>query len=197
MKRLFIAALVLVAMTVSVSAQELSPHYLGIKGGVNYMKLHGDDLENIDYLVGYAFGAFYQCQLHPRLAISPEIYYSLKGSKNSEGDYSLDLGYIDIPILFKLMFPTGSTVSPCIYAGGYLAFLMSAKTEDFDVKEEFKSTDSGFIIGGSLDLMLKEGTQLVNLDIRFTYGLTSLGEDTPVDVYNSGFQFLMGWGFNL
>ena len=81
MKRFFIAALVLIALTASVSAQEFSSSFIGLKGGVSSVEFHGDDLENVDNLIGYAFGAFYQYDIHPRFSISPEIYYSVKGAK--------------------------------------------------------------------------------------------------------------------
>jgi hypothetical protein len=199
MKRLLIASFVLIALTASVSAQELSRSYLGFKGGVNYVTLKGDSLENMDNLTGYAFGAFYQYRLHPRFAISPEVYYSLKGAKNSEEDIKLELGYIDIPVLFKLMFPTESTVTPCVYAGGYYSFLMSAKVDDYDVKDLVAGADYGVLLGASVDLALKEGRQLVNIDVRYTLGLANINED-PEDTdefTNAGFQFLLGWGFNL
>ena len=151
----------------------------------------------LQFFVGYAFGAFCQFNLHPRFAFSPEIYYSVKGASNSEDDFDLKLGYIEIPVLLKLIFPTGSTVSPCVYGGGYVAFLMSTEIEDPDVKERFADTDAGLIIGASLDILIKEGRQLVNFDIRYSYGMTTLDEEGVVDLYNSGFQFLVGWGFSL
>jgi len=199
MKRLLIVALVLVAMTASVSAQELSPRYLGIKGGLNYVKLYGDNIDDAEYMMGYAFGAFYQCRLHPRFAISPEIYYSVKGAKQDVTDFEMKLGYIDIPVLFKLMFPTESTVTPCIYAGGYFSFLMSADFEGIDVKDYTSGTDYGIVLGASIDLELKEGKQLVNFDLRYTWGLADINDDSedPDKTYNTGFQFLFGWGFNL
>ena len=199
MKRLLIAALVLVALTTTVSAQELSPNYLGLKGGLNYVKFYGDDVEDADYLMGYAFGAFYQYQVNPRFAISPEVYYSTKGAKQSDTDLEFNLAYVDIPLLFKLMFPTESTVRPCVYAGGYLSFLMSAEFADFDVKEWTAGTDYGLVVGASLDFMVKEGSQLVNFDIRYTWGLANINDDPEdsTEVTNGGFQFLLGWGFNL
>jgi hypothetical protein len=198
MKRLFIVGLVLVAMTAAVSAQELSPNYLGLKGGVNYMKFYGDDVDDAKYLTSFAVGGFYQYQINPRFAISPEVYYSVKGAKEEDSDISVKLSYIEIPVLLKLMFPTESTARPCVYAGGYFSFLMSAKMEDIDIKDQAADTDAGLVFGASVDLLLKEGKQLLNLDLRYSWGLMNISDDEwDEKVYNGGFQFLLGWGFNL
>jgi hypothetical protein len=197
MKRIIVIAFVIMALATAASAQE-SSKYLGIKGGLNYVKLYGDNVDDAKFMPSFAIGGFYQCEINPRFAISPEIYYSVKGAKDDLTDLNLKLSYIDIPVLFKLMFPTESTAKPCVYAGGYLAFLMSAKIDDFDVKDQTKSTDAGLVVGASVDLMLKEGKQLVNLDFRFTRGLINLDDDGGEDkVYNGGFQFLLGWGFSM
>jgi hypothetical protein len=199
MKRLLIIALTLVALTATVSAQELSPNYLGIKGGLTYTKIYGDEVEDVDYYTGFAVGAFYQYELNPRFAISPEFYYSTRGAKESTFDINVKLGYVDIPVLLKLMFPTDGPARPAVYAGGYYSFLVSAEMEEIDIKEIVSGSDYGLVFGGSVDIMLKEGKQLVNFDVRYIYGLANINDDPedPGDVMNSGFQFLIGWGFNL
>ncbi len=64
--------------------------------------------------------------------------------------------------------------------------------------DDFNSSDAGVVIGGSVDLMLRGGSQLVNLDVRFTHGLVRvLAADDVPDAYNNGFQFLLGFGFSL
>jgi hypothetical protein len=199
MKRLFIAALVFVALTATVSAQEFSPNYLGIKGGVNYVKIFGDGIVDIKHITTYAIGAFYQYRVNERFAFSPEVYYSVMGAKVGDDgeDIEWNLGYIDIPVLFKLMFPTENTITPCLYGGGYLGFLMSAKVNEHDAKDSFKSTDYGLLIGASLDMGIGGGKQLLNLDVRYIYGLAEIQEEGQINIFNGGFQFLLGWGFSL
>lgn len=199
MKRLFIAGLILVAMTAAASAQEPSSNYLGLKGGLNYTKFYGDEVDDSDFLTGYSIGAFYQYRVSSKFAIAPEIYYALRGAKNETTGIELQLGYVDIPVLFKFMIPTSPTSTPCIYGGVYYSFLLSAELETMDVKEWISDSDYGLVIGGALDLMFKEGRQLVNFDIRYIWGTSDVGDDSedPVSFYNGGFQFLVGWGFSL
>jgi opacity protein-like surface antigen len=197
MKRFLIAALLLVAVSTAASARDLSSHYLGLKGGINYMKLSGEDVENVDFLTAFSAGIFYQYNAHPRIAISPEINFSIKGANNPETDVDLVLGYVEVPLLVKILFPTRSTVTPWVYGGGYISYLVSAEIDGADSKEEFADTDAGLLIGGGLDLRLAQGRQLLNLDIRLTYGMTPLDTEGEADLYNVGFQFLLGWGFNL
>ena len=52
MKRILIAAFVIIALTASVSAQ--SDNTLGLKAGVNMFKWYGDDVEGLDYLTAEA-----------------------------------------------------------------------------------------------------------------------------------------------
>ncbi len=198
MKRFFIAVSVIIALTATATAQEPSQNFLGIKGGVNYVKIYSDDFD-FQSITSYAAGAFYQYRVNERFAVSPEVYYSLMGAKmeTEAGDVDWDLAYIQVPLLFKLMFPTGNTITPCLYAGGYLGFLMSAKVEEVDVKGDLNSTDYGLVIGASLDMAVSGGRQLVNLDVRYLYGTAYLREEGMGSAYNGGFQFLLGWGFSL
>ena len=203
MRRLFIVVSVLCALTATASAGELNSFYIGIKGGLNHYEILGDDLEDFEgynYLNAYAFGAFFQYNIHRRLAIVPEVYYSVRGTRETgipEGDIDWLLGYVDVPILFRILFPTQSTVTPNVYIGGYFSFLVSADNGT-DVMDEFNSSDAGVVIGGGIDMMLRGGSQIVNLDVRLTHGLMKvLAADDVPDAYNNGFQFLIGWGFSL
>jgi hypothetical protein len=67
------------------------------------------------------------------------------------------------------------------------------------MKDRTSGSDYGLVIGGALDLMLKEGRQLINFDVRYIWGTSDVGDDPedPVSIYNGGFQFLVGWGFSL
>jgi hypothetical protein len=189
----------LAAMTAAASAQGESQNYLGLKGGLNYTKFYGDEIDDSDFLAGYSIGAFYQYRVSSSFAITPEIYYALRGAKNETTGFELQLGYVDIPVLFKWTFQTSPATTPCIYGGGYYSFLLSAELESEDVKDWISGSDYGLVVGGALDLMIKDGSQLVNFDIRYIWGTSDVGDDSedPVSFYNGGFQFLVGWGFSL
>ncbi len=199
MKRIIVIAFVIMAFATAASAQE-SSKCLGIKGGLNMFKLYGDDVEDAKYLYAFTIGGFFTCNLNEMFALQPEIYYSVKGAKEetTAGDIDLKLGYIDIPVLFKVKFPLeGKNWSPNLYAGPYFAFLLSADLEGYDVKDQTKSTDLGLVVGAGFDVKLKEGAQTLNFDFRYSIGFTKLDEEGEAEVFNNGLQFLLGYGFSL
>lgn len=197
MKRIFVIALVILAIGTAASAQ--SYNRLGLKAGVNMFKWYGDEVEGLDYLTSFAFGGYYCHGFSEVFSIQPELYYSMKGASDSE-IITIDVkqGYLEIPVLLKVNFPLESkSWSPNLYAGPYLAFLMSAKVEDVDVKDEFAGTDFGLVVGGGFDFGLSEGKQTLSLDIRYSIGFTKVDEEGEADVMNNGFQFLLGFGFSI
>ena len=197
MKRLFIVAVMILALTASASAQ--STNTLGLKAGLNMFKWYGDDVEGIDYLTSFAFGAYFNHGFSEVLSIQPELYYSTKGLSESEIlTIELKESYLEIPVLLKVNFAMeGKNWSPNLFAGPYIAFLMSAKLEDIDVKDELAGTDFGLVVGGGFDFGLSEGAQTLSLDVRYSMGFTKVDEAVEAEVFNKGFQFLVGFGFSM
>ncbi len=197
MKRLFIVAVMILALTASASAQ--STNTLGLKAGLNMFKWYGDDVEGIDYLTSFAFGAYFNHGFSEVLSIQPELYYSTKGLSESEIlTIELKESYLEIPVLLKVNFAMeGKNWSPNLFAGPYIAFLMSAKLEDIDVKDELAGTDFGLVVGGGFDFGLSEGAQTLSLDVRYSMGFTKVDEAGEAEVFNNGFQFLVGFGFSM
>jgi hypothetical protein len=200
MKRFLILILVMMLFAVSASAQSLK--YIGFKGGLNIFKPYGGDVGDAGYYYAYAVGGFYSHIFNEVFVLQPEIYYSVKGGKETDedGESTLKLGYIDIPVLLKVNFPMeGKSWAPNLYAGPYLAFLTGADRDGHDVKGAFKSTDFGLIIGAGADFEMGEGKRLLNIDIRYSIGFTEIYDISGQDIkaFNNGFQFLLGYGFSL
>ncbi len=197
MKRILVVLVVLMMFAVSASAQ--SSKALGIKGGVNLFKPYGDDVISIDYYTSFAVGVFYYHAFSEIFVLQPELYYSVKGGKETGGSV-LKLSYIDIPVLLKFNLPLeGKSWAPNLYAGPYLAFLMGADVDGHDVKDNFNSTDFGLAIGAGADFKLSEGKHLLELDFRYSMGFTKIYdvESQDIEAFNNGFQFLLGFGFSL
>ena len=200
MKRILVVLVVMMMFAASVSAQ--SPKVFGLKGGVNMFKPYGDDVTDVGYYTSFAIGAFYYHACSEIFVLQPELYYSVKGGKETEeGDESvLKLSYIDIPVLLKFNLPLeGKSWAPNLYAGPYLAFLMGADINDYDVKDAFSSTDFGLVVGAGADFKLSEGKHMLELDFRYSMGFTKIYDagDLDVQAFNNGFQFLLGFGFSL
>jgi opacity protein-like surface antigen len=100
----------------------------------------------------------------------------------------------------KLNLPVeGKSWVPNIYAGPYLAFMLGADIDGNDVKDAFKSTDFGLVVGVGLDFKLSEGNRMLELDFRYSMGITKIYDfdDLDIKAFNNGFQFLLGYGFSM
>jgi len=180
----------------------------GIKGGVNLAKIYGDDVESADTRTAGVGGIFLMYAVSDNFAIQPEVLYSMKGAKESgseEGvEYSstMKLNYIEIPVLFKLIFPLEGNVTPCIFAGPAVGINLSAKVSsevlgvevEMDVKDQTKSTDFGVVFGGGMAFAAGSGS--VVLDARYTLGLTSIDDtEDSGDVKNGAISVMVGYAF--
>jgi hypothetical protein len=175
---------------------------IGLKGGLNMFRPYGDDMPDVSYYYGFAVGGFYSYRINDVFLIQPELHYSVKGGKeDDDGEESvLKLGYIDIPVLFKFDLPVeGKSWAPNIYAGPYIAFLLGADIDGYDVKDFFNSTDLGLVVGGGLDFNLSEGRRLLSFDLRYSIGFSKIYDSDYEDIeaFNHGFQFLLGYGFSM
>ena len=76
---------------------------------------------------GAITGAYLHFPLHDILAIRPELLFSLKGGSTvatiagqGEANIDIELAYIELPVLLRASFPTGS-IRPVLFAGPALA----------------------------------------------------------------------------
>ena len=171
----------------------------GPKLGLNMANMYGDDVEDNKMYTRFAFGGFLTYSLNDKMAIQPEIYYSMKGYKIESSGYGVTvtievtLDYLEIPVLFKYNFP-GETIKPNLYVGPALGILLGAKVEEEDIKDDTKSTDFGLVIGGGITYPIGNGA--ITGDIRYNLGLTSV-DDTGADedIKNNVIQILVGYSF--
>jgi hypothetical protein len=87
-------------------AQEVAPEKVakeqyGIKAGINFAELWGEDaLPESDRKVGYSFGGYASFKISDELKLQPEVIWSLQG-ENSESSGRYKISYINIPIMLK------------------------------------------------------------------------------------------------
>ena len=155
-------------------AQSDIHHNFGIKAGGNIAKL---GQENVNWDSRYSWHAGVLAHIHrsKHFAIQPELYYSAQGAQHVlvGFDRTLELGYLQLPVLFQYM--TGSGFR--FQGGPQLGFLMSAKQQlsggaMTDVKESFKKIDFGLTAGFSYVTKLDFG-----FDARYFYGLTDIADN--------------------
>lgn len=173
----------------------LCPHQLsaqvGMKAGVNFSTLSqkGADLLSLSWesYTGFTIGGFYTVGINNYLAFQPEIYYSRKGGKLEGsiagflGSKSIDIDYLEIPLLLKLRFPTQSKISPSVFIGPYGAYKLSSggtiSILGYELEEGLigiTDSDFGLVFGGAIDY--KVSNVSIILDIRYDLGLVNVGE---------------------
>lgn len=165
------------------SERTLTPK-IGIKGGVNFSNLYVDNVKDENVKVGAVGGLYTKIPVSKGLSIQPEILYNMKGAQvnyNSlfgSGKYRYNFNYIEIPV--SLVINVAKKFN--VLAGGYSAFLTSAKVKDVDAngningvttlnKDNFESFDYGLVGGLGFDI---ENT---NIGLRYSYGLKNIGKD--------------------
>ncbi len=177
---------------------------------------------------GFVVGAAFNTSLLPFISLQPEILYSEKGAKidmpfdefdffdefgSASVDASIDLAYLEVPVLLRAGFPIPG-FSPFVYAGPAFAFNLSAEmnydidvtvngmqfseSESEDIKDDIKSFDLGFVLGGGLEFglpMLK-----LHAEIRYTMGLSNIldienNNNDDIDLKNGVVSLMVGVTF--
>ena len=183
---------------------------LGVKGGINIANVSVSEVDLPDVLdskTGFVGGAFVNLTLGSLFALQPELLYSQKGFKASEGPLEAKLGtnYIEIPVLLKAQFKL-AMLRPAIYAGPVLSMETSCNVDvigvsvDCDEDDGFvdrKKSDWGAVFGANVDFFL--GPVMLLLDARYQLGLTNLAdvENADESVKNRVWQIMAGIGFAL
>lgn len=136
-------------------------------------------------------GGFFEVPLARHIAIQPEVLFVMKGRRvsiNQAGltaDSTAKFTSLDVPVLVRVDVPTRGAITPYLYAGPNIGFVLTAKavttlsgsvttpgtSQETDVKDTLKSTEVGVAVGGGVRL----GRLLAEL--RYTRGLTNILAD--------------------
>jgi hypothetical protein len=180
----------------------------GIKLGVNFARIQGEDVSEVwTGKRGFVIGGFLIYSIDDLLAFQPEIQFSRKGARYEDvvdGETSIswvNLAYLEIPVLAKFLIPEKGQAKfrPYLFTGPYLGLKLSGttrtewkgKTQEERI-EDLKGTDFGLIFGGGADVSFGAGR--VMLDIRYSWGFSSIMKIE--EVKNSAFSVLLGYSFN-
>ena len=169
MKKIILSAIAIMAFAFS-NAQETR---FGIKGGLNITSFAGGNYYDSKSLVGFQVGGFAEIKVIERLSIQPEVLFSTQGAKFDDINVDRKLNYINIPVLAKFYVTKQFTVE----AGPQLGFLVSAKSNDNDVKDLYKSVDTGFNFGVGYNF-----TDNFSVGARYTVGLSNIADYDVDDI---------------
>jgi len=203
MKKTLFAALAVLCVAVLVP-QTLEAG-VGIKGGMALSKfamkpadVFPFPLVNLPAPVG---GVYFDLGLGP-LSFEADVFYARTGMKGTfEGatvEYRLD--YIQVPVLLKIKVIPAGPLRPFISAGGYGAYLLSAKgvmtgVPSEDIGDMFEKTDYGVVGGVGVEFKLP-GLKLT-AEGRYNFGLANIGKDAGEgeSAKNRSIMALVGIGF--
>lgn len=177
MKKLLLTFVLITGVILISNAQGVD---FGLKAGLNMAKLDGD-VAQADLKAGLHAGLFVNLKLSDKFAVSPEVLFSQQGAKS--GGFSYNLNYVNVPILAKIGFAKVLN----LHLGPQFGFLMSAKLEDVDIKENYKSLDLSAVAGLGLDLPMG-----LTGGARYNLGLGNI-EEGDNKTTNQYFQVYIGY----
>ncbi len=203
-KQILIAAFAI--LSISAFAQETT---FGVKAGVNFSSIGGDDTEEIDGRTGFHVGGLAEIMFTDQFGIQPELLYSMQGATSEDTPSGisikeeLKLDYLTLPVLAKYKFTPGWN----LHLGPQIGFLLNAKnesevfyegeteSESEDLKDYVSSIDFG--LSGGFGYELDMG---VFFDARYYLGLSDINDDneeldSDYSVHNNVIQLSVGYKF--
>jgi hypothetical protein len=183
MKKTIIFAATLFVM---LQAKAQDAHF-GVKAGLNASSLNYPDNSDMQTKIGFNAGFLAHIHTSNKMwAFQPELYYSTEGAKSkSNSNESLNLGYLNLPVLIQYMFDNGFRLE----AGPQVGFLMSAKSKmgdvSTDVKDHMKSAVFSIPVG--LGYLTTGG---LGFDARYNFGISNVNKSGyGPKVHSNVFQF--------
>lgn len=216
MKRKFLAlSAVLALMAGAATAQ--SKTTFGVRAGVNFTNLNGEDGAGNDHdfkmKPGFHVGVNAEINLADEFYLQPGVLFSTKGAKlDVAGDPKFNLSYIEVPVNF-LYKPEVGTGKLLLGVGPYVAYGIGGKAKsdggDADIKfkndlgaEEMADDNiyyKGLDLGGNL-LFGYEFAQKFSVQLNAQLGLVNIdpkvmGEKPDSKTKNTGFGVSVGYRF--
>ena len=197
--------------------------YFGLKGGIQQTSIV-TDVENNAFgtETGYTIGAFVNIPLPKNFGIGVEALYAQKivTQQNAElsqvggvdPSTSLNLGYLEIPMMLQYRIPVAGFLRPRLYGGPVIGVIVD---ESIDLKgktvggvineaslltrEAFDDREVGWMAGAGATLGLGSIVYLL-LDLRYTGGISTLSDDfsgNPLarQIKIGAFTAMLGLGF--
>lgn len=178
MKKLVLIAVITVLGLANVYSQKIN---FGAKAGLNFASITGDNTDDLDPITDFHFGLQAEIPLSEKFSFQPELLYSSQGSE-------VNLNYLNFPLMGKYYLTKGFSLE----IGPQIGFLLSAKNDDTDVKDSFKTLDFGvnFGVGYKLDNGL-------NFGARYNLGLSDINDINGFSDKNRNgvFQLSVGYFF--
>ena len=145
---------------------------------------------------GFVAGGFVNVAITGFLSVEPQLLFIQKGAKIAEfgEEVTLELDYLEAPLLGVVTFPSWGSVTPFVYGGPAFGLNVSAKAArvgveiDEDIDDDVRGSDVALTFGGGINV---DG---LTLEARYTAGLSSIAEGER-DIRTRAFHFIGGFSF--
>ncbi|MDO5978795.1 porin family protein [Flavivirga spongiicola] len=184
MKKLLLVTAISILGLAHINAQDVE---FGIKGGLNFATVIGDNTSKDQTVTAFNFGAMAEIKISDKFSLQPELMYSGQGyDTNIDSEGIIALNYLNIPLIAKYYV----TKRLSLEAGPQIGFLLSTKGGTEDYKDLFKTTDFGVNFG--LGYKLDNG---LNFGVRYVLGLSNINDVGGVTNKNGVLQLNVGYFF--
>ncbi len=159
---------------------------IGFKGGVNVYMLHNNNGVNYDNKTGFHAGMLAHIHVNRHFAIQPELVYSEQGAGSVQNGIpnNLQLGYVNIPVLFQYIIEDRFRLE----AGPQLGFMVKANQPvDGLIKDRRDLYHTADLSVGMGLGYLNRATGL-GIDARCNMGFIDISKDNSMHSYNRVFQ---------
>ncbi len=168
-------ALAAVALHASpASAQQQAS--VGFLGGASFSTLMSTDSDvSPKSSTGFAGGFFVSIPVAKSLMVEPEILYVNKGSGFEDEEFTLNLNYIEIPVLLRYEFTQDG--GPFAYVGPYVGFNVkcNASVDTLGTPCADENVEPSTDFGGTIGIGYRKAAW--GFDIRYDYGFTDVIKD--------------------
>lgn len=167
--------------------------------GLNVAKVVGDNQDDASSRSGYRIGAFATIELSRNLSFQPELIYTGKGTKWVDDDADIKIGYIQIPLLARLRFPSASSrFIPYVMAGPAVA-IKAGCTLTVEGDKHPCNDETTAVAGSDFGAVFGAGAELgaAQVSLRIDAGLKNINGDGPANVKNRAITMAVGYGFRV
>jgi len=177
---------------------------LGGKIGASFSGFRGDDAGDVSFRKGVAGGLFVAISPAGFFTIQPELLFQQRGavSENKTLNIKSDvkIGYMNIPVLFKLRLPIAEKFYPHVYIGPQFSYKLKSETsiEAFDLGTitsdiNLRNYDLGGVFGFGLDVEINH--LFLTVDFRYALGALDIEESDDFQIKNKDLSIMAGAGF--
>ncbi len=191
MKKILLFAAVAGLSFTAVQSQNIR---FGVKGGVNFSSVNGDDFKEADGVTGFHIGAVAKIGFTELLALQPELLFSAQGYSVDTpwDDVQVRLGYITLPVMADFTIVEGLSLQ----GGPQFGFNVvngykfdGEDWEEFEDDEGPETFDFGVGIGAQYVLPFN-----LFFQARYVIGVTDIDKDAKGK--NSVISLSAGYFFN-